>query len=249
MKFRELFGKRKPVIGMLHLKGDGARDMLRRAQEEARIYLECGVEALLVENYFGSTADCETVLRWLRDELPDAIYGVNILGDFPSAFRLSDKYGAKFIQIDSVCGHLPPDKDAAYAKRLDEYRRDSGAVLLGGVRFKYQPVRSGRTLEEDLQLGERRCDAIVVTGAGTGIPTPAGKVAEFREVLGDFPLVIGAGVTQATVQDTFSAGDGAIVGSWFKQGHRDTGDVAREYVQAFMEEKRRCCGEDVAGVV
>ena len=52
-------------------------------------------------------------------------------------------------------------------------------MLLGGVRFKYQPVHSGRTLEEDLRIGMERCDAIVCTGEGTGIPTPLGKVEEF----------------------------------------------------------------------
>lgn len=238
MKFRALFGNSRPVIGMLHLKGDGAREVLRRAQEEADIYLDCGVDGLLVENYFGSSRDCEAVLDWLQANRPNAIRGVNILGDAERAFELSAKYGARFIQIDSVCGHLPPEKDAAYAARLAELRQGSDAVLLGGVRFKYQPVRSGRTLEEDLRLGAQRCDAIVVTGAGTGIPTPAGKLAEFRMILGDFPLIVGAGVTLDRVEETFAVADGAIVGSWFKREHVDSGDVERAYVQAFMDRKR-----------
>ena len=119
-------------------------------------------------------------------------------------------------------------------------RRDSDAVLLGGVRFKYQPIRSGRTVEEDLRLGMERCDAIVVTGEGTGMATPQEKVLKFRGILGDFPLIVGAGVTLDTVEETFKAGDGAIVGSWFKQGHRDFGDVNEKYVEEFMNKKRLC---------
>lgn len=79
------------------------------------------------------------------------------------------------------------------------------------VRLSAGVFAAGRTLAKDLRLGERRCDAIAVTG--TGILTPAGKVAEFREVLGDFPPVIGAGVTRITAQNTFAVRDGTTVSS------------------------------------
>lgn len=238
MKFNDLFGSRKPVMAMLHLKSDARMSMLERAQAEARCYLENGVEALLVENYFGSADDCETVLAWLQREYPHVIYGVNILGDFERAFELADKYNARFIQIDSVCGHLKPGSDAIYEQKLNALRRTSDAAVLGGVRFKYQPIRSGRTVEEDLAFGVRRCDAIVVTGAGTGMTTPIQKVIEFRQVLGDFPLIMGAGVTPDTLDETFRYCDGAIVGSYMKDGHRDVGDVNAGYVKEFMARKR-----------
>lgn len=57
-----------------------------------------------------------------------------------------------------------------------------------------------------------------------------GKVQEFKAVVGEFPVIVGAGVTLDTIQETFRLSDGAIVGSWFKEGHRDTGDVKEEYV-------------------
>ena len=65
MEYFTRFGCGKPVIGMLHLKSDASMGMLERAQKEIRCYLDNGVEAILVENYFGSTSDCETVLQWL----------------------------------------------------------------------------------------------------------------------------------------------------------------------------------------
>ena len=237
MDFKALFGGRKPVMAMLHLKADLSKSMLQRAQEEARCYLAHGVEALVVENYFGSAEDCKAVLSWLHEEMPHVIYGVNILGDDESAFEIADQYDARFIQIDSVCGHLKPKADEAYARKLNALRSQSRAALLGGVRFKYQPVHSGRTVEEDLRLGMERCDAIVVTGEGTGMNTPLEKVKQFRETLGDFPLIMGAGVTLDTIEDTFRYCDGAIVGSYFKEGHKDIGDVYPPYVKEFMEKK------------
>lgn len=106
MEFDKMFG-RKPVFGMIHTNQTGDAPMLELAKTEIGIYLRHGIYPL-IENYFGSADDCEEVLTWIRKEHPDAIYGVNILGDYTSAFELAGKYGAKFIQIDSVCGHLAP---------------------------------------------------------------------------------------------------------------------------------------------
>jgi hypothetical protein len=234
MKLTELFQNQKPLIGMIHTNCTSACTALELAKREIEIYLKYGIYPL-IENYFGSSADCEEVLAWMQKEHPDTIYGVNILGDCREAFRLAKQYGVKFIQIDSVCGHLSPKEDEMYAKLLGQLRQDNDFVLLGGVRFKYQMVRSGRSLEEDLKLGAERCDVIVCTGEGTGQPTPFGKVQEFKAVLGDFPVIVGAGVTLDTIQETFRLSDGAIVGSWFKDGHRDTGNVNEEYVCQMME--------------
>lgn len=233
MKFRDLFPHQKPLIGMIHT-GSSFGTALDQAKEEIDIYFRHGVHPL-VENYFGSAHECESVLAWLRQEHPDAIYGVNILGDYREAFRLAKEYGASFIQIDSVCGHLKRNADEKYARKLAALRESVDVAVLGGVRFKYQEVLSGRTLEADLTLGAERCDAVVCTGLGTGEPTPFAKVREFKSVLKDFPVLVGAGVTLDTVQETFRLADGAIVGSWFKAGHHDYGAVKEEYVAQMVE--------------
>ncbi len=152
-----------------------------------------------------------------------------------SMLELARKYGAKFIQIDSVCGHPDADDEKAYVKQLQKNRKEYGVAVLGGVRFKYQPVRSGRSTEEDLILGKERCDAVVCTGTGTGIETPMAKVEQFKATLGVFPVVVGAGVTLDTARETLSKSDGMIVGSWFKYGHEAHNEVNEEFVKTFME--------------
>ena len=57
-------------------------------------------------------------------------------------------------------------------------------LLLGGVRFKYQPVLSENPLDVDLQLASQRCDAVVVTGDKTEEQTSPLKIAQFRYVQG-----------------------------------------------------------------
>lgn len=167
MQFKDLFGTNRPMIGMIHCKGSDTGGFLDLAKAEIEIYLKYGIYPL-VENYFGDVNDCEEVLRWLSENHPEAIYGVNILGNYRAAFRLAAKYGAKFVQIDSVCGHLKPERDAEYAEQLAAERRSVDVVLLGGVRFKYQPVHSGRTLEEDLRIryGALRCYSVHWRGYG-----------------------------------------------------------------------------------
>lgn len=233
-KFYEVFGLQKPVIGMIHTNGDSEMTMLELAQKEIEIYLQKGVYPL-IENYYGSEEDCESVMAWIHSEHPEVIYGVNILGDYPVAFELAEKYGAKFIQIDSVCGHEEPTEDILFAKDLESYRMKSNAIVLGGVRFKYQPVLSGRTLKEDLLIGVGRCDAIVCTGSGTGIETPMNKINDFKATVGEFPVIVGAGVTLSNAAETMRRCDGMIVGSWFKHKHDAYNMVNEKYVKEFME--------------
>ena len=96
------------------------------------------------------------------------------------AFELAARYGADFVQIDSVCGHLTPEKDIEYAEELIKLMNGRTFQVLGGLRFKYQPIRSGRTLDEDSVLAKLRCDAVVTTGEGTGKDCPTEKLFEFR---------------------------------------------------------------------
>lgn len=82
------------------------------------------------------------------------------------------------------------------------------------------------------------CDAIVCTGLGTGIITPIEKVTDFKEHIGNFPVIVGSGVTQESAKHTIEFADGAIVGSWFKCMHKDYIMVNEKYVQDFVNEVR-----------
>ncbi len=230
----DVFGVDKPIIGMLHMSGLTADEKMEIAQREIAIMYRNGVNAVLVENYFGGEEDVENALKYLQKHYPDKVYGVNMLGDPDMAFDLARKYGAKFVQIDSVCGHVPLKQDAELAKYLDRLRGERDIFLLGGVRFKYQPVRSGRSLEEDLKIAMERCDAIVVTGEGTGISTDLEKIKSFRAILGDFPLIVGAGMTAETAQEQLAFSNGAIVGSYFKEYGYAEYPVDEQRVKEFM---------------
>jgi predicted TIM-barrel enzyme len=234
MKYHDFFGRKKTVFAMLHLKGENQAAILERAKREIELYLSNGIDALIVENYFGAEDDVETVLKYLQHEYPGVKYGVNMLDNDKRGFEAAGTYNAKFIQLDSVAGHLTPEDDITFNENISRWRSLTSALVLGGVRFKYQPYKSGRSLEEDLKTGMERCDAVVVTGSGTGVETEMSKIREFRTILGDFPLIVGAGVTPENCVERLSITDGAIIGSYFKDTYKDRGEVDVEHIKKMM---------------
>lgn len=232
--FSAIFRNAKPVLGMLHLKGENEKEVIDKAYREAGIMTENGVDAVIVENYFGTPAYVWAVLEDFSRNRAPFIYGVNLLSDDAENFKAAIAYDTAFMQLDSVAGHLKPADDLAFGEFIARCRREYAGCVIGGVRFKYQPYLSGRSLKEDLSIGMERCDAIAVTGEGTGMPTDVAKIKEFRKHCKGFPLIAAAGVTPDTVVSQFSVADGAIIGSYFKDNYRAEGEISKEHVRALM---------------
>jgi len=253
------FQMEKPIIGMLHLNGFTPDRVHEWAKREIEQMYSNSVDAVLAEDYFGMPDDVEWALDYLHSQYPDCVYGVNLLSNPDKGFQLAKQYGAAFLQIDSVCGHLQPGRhlkghdkpnlyqktcDGDFAEHLNVLRTQYPVFLLGGVRFKYQPVRSRRSVEQDLRLGKERCDAVVVTGVGTGISTEQEKIRLFRETLGDFPLIVGAGMTEENCREQLAIADGAIIGTWFKRDGITEAPVDPERVRRFMQIVREVRAEN-----
>ena len=236
--FQDVFQIKKPIIGVLHLKGDSPEDIRERAKREIEAYLEGGLDALLCEDYFGTYDMLEWLLGYLLQHRPAVPVGVNCLNFDSLNYRLARQYGCDFLQLDSVVGHVKPRDEAS----LDAFFRlenpGADALVLGGVRFKYQPVLSEKSLAEDLETAKRRCGAVCVTGDGTGMQTPLEKLQEFRTLLGDFPLVICSGLNDENCVEQLQIADAAVVGSFFKDTGKDTGDVSIEKVKRLMAKVR-----------
>ena len=64
------------------------------------------------------------------------------------------------------------------------------------------------------------------------------KIIEFRKGLGDFPLIVAAGVTADNIEKQFVYADAAIIGSYFKDSYKDEGDLCAEHIQVIMDKVR-----------
>lgn len=230
-----LFPVSKPIIGMIHLKGSSDKEIFERAKKEIDIMVKNGVNGVMLENYYGNYNHLEQILAYVSEQKIGIPYGVNCLNMDALGFDLANRYKAHYLQVDSVVGHVKPRDDASLEAFFKIYREKCDACLIGGVRFKYQPVLSENTVEEDLKIGLRRCDAIAVTGDATGQETSIDKIKLFRNVIGDFPLVVAAGMTIENAAEQLSVGDMAIIGSYFKDNYKDFGDVSEEHVRNLMD--------------
>ena len=234
-KFLSLFPTKKPVLGMIHLKGETDQAVKDRAKKEIDIYVQNGIDGIVLENYYGDFHQLEWVVKYAAGQSLPVPYGVNCLNHDAMGFELAREYSAAFIQLDSVVGHVKPRDEATTEAFLKLERSRCNAAVLGGVRFKYQPVFSENSVEEDLHIAMDRCDAICVTQDATGQATSMEKILRFRNAIGTFPLIVAAGVTGSNIQAQMRVCDAAIVGSYFKDNRRDDGDLSAAHVKEIMD--------------
>lgn len=107
MKLKDVFGVEKPIIGMLHLNGYGADEKMALAKKEIEIMYRNGVDAVLVENYFGGAEDVESALKYLHEHYPDKIYHCHHTFCYPFAAGC-DAFcvGSAAAGTGTVMGHI-----------------------------------------------------------------------------------------------------------------------------------------------
>jgi predicted TIM-barrel enzyme len=230
--------KNKPILGMIHCSGSNW-GVVDDAIKEIQIYIDEGVDGIIVENYHGGISDVEFVLDKM---VMKGLYkyldvGVNVLpNEYEKAFFLAERYEGSFIQMDYIAG----DYGSGVINEFDYFDiKEDGyedIAVLGGVWPKYYTPVEGSVLEDDIKEGMNRATAIVVTGEGTGKETPLDKIKNFRNICGKHPLIIGAGLDASNVAEQLPFADGAIVGSCFKPFKRTQELIKRELVREFMDE-------------
>ena len=237
-KFDEIFKNKKPIIGVIHLKGEGEKDIKERALKEIQYYVEGGLDGIICEDYFGEYPYLEWALDYLKAQQVGIPYGVNCLNFDSLNFRLARLYNCDFMQLDSVVGHVKPRDEASLDAFYNLERPITDTFVMGGVRFKYQECLSVCSVEEDIEKAKRRCDGICVTGDGTGMETPLDKIKRFKAACGETPLVICSGMNPDNCIEQLKIADGAVVGSFFKDTGKDTGDVDPARIKLLMDKVR-----------
>lgn len=263
-RFAEVFRvSRAAVIGMVHVRALpgtpqarlSVQELTRKAREEAEIYLEAGVDALLVENMFDlpyvkgdqlgpevtacMTRVCHEVRRITPLEVP---CGVQVLaGGNRAAIAVAQASNLQFVRAEGfVFGHVGDEGlTEACAGPLLRYRRAVGAedvLVLADIKKKH----CAHAMTADVSIGETAraaqfflADGVIVTGAATGAEADKEELKEVLESV-DLPVLIGSGVTRDNVHAYIRA-HGLIVGSHFKQGGRWTGELEAGRVREFTE--------------
>lgn len=232
---------KKPIFAMIHL---GGQNKLERATEEIDILVNCGIDGAIIENYHGDIDDVKDILHLLdkyqeKDKLPLKI-GINILpNEYNLAYAYAIAYELDFIQMDHVSGKYSNGKQLHVKDYMKFRERFPEISVLGGVWPKYYTPVPDSNLENDIEKGIKRCDAIVVTGQGTGHETSISKIGLFKAHCGQHPLIVGAGLTPGNVVEQLTIADGAIVGSCFKPYGRTYEKIQKTLVEEFMSEVKK----------
>jgi membrane complex biogenesis BtpA family protein len=242
----DLFGVRKPIIGTVHLPplpgaprygGEPVERIYETAVEDARRYVEGGVDGLIVENEgdipFLKPDDIgpETVaaLAVATAAVVGAVtvpVGVLCLANATlHSIAVAKAAGARFVRANQWAnayianeGYL--EGTAAHALRYRSMLRADDVVVLADVHVKHgsHAIVSDRSIAELTHDNEAfGADILIATGQRTGDPT---RVEEIRAISGvaTRPVLVGSGLTADNAGELLGEADGAIVGSAMKEG-------------------------------
>ena len=255
--FRECFGARRALVGMLHLgalpgtpsAADSPDRLIEQALIEARIYQQEGFTALAIENMHDRpylkggvgpeiTAAMTAVAREVKRETGLAL-GIQVLaGANREAVAVAHASGADFVRVEGfVYAHVADEGVIeSCAGELLRFRRTIGAervLVFADIKKKHgaHAITSDVSLVETARAAEFfLADGVIVTGVSTGEPASPEEVAD---VVGaaHVPVLVGSGITPANLAQ-FSTAHGFIVGSSVKQGGAWCNPLDRDAVRA-----------------
>lgn len=213
------------------------------AMKDAQTLFEGGVDGLILEN-FGSTpfvkgcaadripAHQTAFLAQLSKACVDQFnisIGINCLrNDALSALGIAASSGAHFVRVNIHNGAYLTDQgliegEAAQSLRYRQSLNAEHVAILADVLVKHaKPLTplSPQTATEDT-LFRALADGVIVTGDATGAPVSLELLQQVREAAKDEPVFIGSGLNPESVDRLLPLAEGAIVGTWLKEG----GDV------------------------
>ncbi len=237
-----MLGSEKVLVGMVHLRalpgspgyGGDMERVVERAVGDARALERGGADAALVENFGDApysirvgpaTVAAAAVVVSRVVEAVSIPVGVNLLrNDCPAAVAVAAASGASFIRCNAYSEVLVSDQGVLEpaAREVQEVRRMLGAdvLVLADVMCKHATPLHRMTLEEAVRSAavRGRADAVVITGRETGVPPGEGEVRRAAGAAGGVPVLVGSGVTPENAPSLLRWADGAIVGTYLKEG-------------------------------
>jgi membrane complex biogenesis BtpA family protein len=240
---------RPALVGVVHLGalpgapryGGQLAPVLAAALRDARALAEGGCDALLVENFGdvpfrGERVEAETVAALtlavdrVQRELPGLPVGVNMLrNDARAALGVCAATGARALRVNVHTGAAVTDQGLLEGRAAETLRERArlglDCALLADVHVKHAvPLGGGSIADAARDAAERGlADGLIVSGPGTGRAASLEDLRAVRAACPHTPLWLGSGCSPEAPPELRSLLDGAIVGTWIKEG----GEVGR----------------------
>lgn len=233
----EIFGRKKPLIGVIHLlalpgspryQGEPLERILERALRDLAYLDEGGADAAILENFgdrpFAKFVDKATVAQMavIARELVRVAkipIGINVLrSDGVAALSVAFASGASFIRVNVFSGVAFTDQGVieGCAREVLALRRALGAkvAILADVHVKHA-FHFGDISDAARDAARNSADALILTGKATGLPPDPADLQSVKKESG-LPVLVGSGITPENV-GLFPEADGFIVGTWLKE--------------------------------
>ena len=263
LSLADILGVPRALIGMVHLLplpgsprwGGSMAPVVERALGDARALEAGGLDALLVENYgdvpfTAGHVDAATVaaMTAVLSEISRTVHlplGINVLkNDAHAGLAVAAATGARFIRVNVHVGAVVGDQGIIQSDAYNTLRSrrllGSDVKIFADVQAKHGVPLAPVELEQEARdcVSRGLADALVVSGRSTGEATPLEDIKRVRSAVRDVPLLVGSGVTPATVADLLSVADGAIVGTFLKRDGRLGNPVDPDRVRRLVEAAR-----------
>jgi uncharacterized protein len=267
--FQTVFGRSKPVIGMVHLGAmpgsplydpeAGIDGLVRSARQELAALQKAGFDAVMFGNEndrpyefavdTASTATMAYVIGQLRADIA-VPFGVNVLWDPMASIALATATGAGFVReiftgtYASDMGPWTPNAGSAMRYRDRLGRRD--LAMLYNVSAEFADSLDRRPLADRARSAVFSSipDAVLVSGQITGEAAALSDLEAVKKVLPDTPVMANTGVKHATIADVLRVADGCIVGSALKVDGHTWNAIDPDRAQDFMARVRQIRGEN-----
>jgi len=259
-KFKNLFGDKKVVIGMIHTdaspgtfnyKGN-INDIIEKALKEALIFEENGLAAVMIENmhdlpYINRNVGHEvstlmSIIAYEIKQKTDLKCGIQILaGANMQALAAANSAGIDFIRAESyVFSHIADEgimhSDAGELRRYQKMIRAEDILIFTDIKKKH----SSHVLTDDINILEFAkaaqfflSDGVIITGSSTGEEANVNE-AELIKTKIDIPVLIGSGVNEKNISTYFPFADAFIIGSCFKRDGYWANNIDPERLNNFM---------------
>ncbi|MDX8479880.1 BtpA/SgcQ family protein [Mesorhizobium sp. VK24D] len=258
---REIFGRDKALIGMIHCpafpgapryRGADMNTIYDACMRDAEALIQGGMHGLMIENHgdvpFSKPEDIgyETAafMSVVTDRIARAIgvpLGINVLANAPiPAFAIALAGGAKFIRVNQWANAYIANEGfiegrAAEAMRYRSALRAEHIKVFADSHVKHgsHAIVADRSIAElTRDLAFFDADGVIATGQRTGA---AATIEEIEEIAAatHLPLLVGSGVDKTNVVEILERTSGVIVASSLKAGGVWWNPVDIERVRAF----------------
>ena len=167
--------------------------------------------------------------------------GFNVLrNDACAALALCAVCGGAFIRVNVHTGAMLTDQGLIEGNAYDTLRYRQRicpqAQIFADVHVKHAVPLGNWTIEDAARDTVERglVDALIVSGAGTGLATDLADVKRVRRICPATKILLGSGVTLENVRDFLPAADGFIVASSLKVAGRLSNPVDAKRVAALV---------------